>query len=266
MNSKWLQFYSKIQIGCGLIAIGRAWGVGSSEIPSDMEVRTFLEGAYNLGIRVFDTAPAYGLSEQRLGAFLKSLTVEERKDLIITTKAGEYWDNKTNDTRVDHSYAAMTHSIESSLAILGQIDLLQLHKTSLSVLQSAELNQAWEYARQHGIEAFGASITDIESAKWTCEHDEYLAIQFPFNAANNSFHEVFDTANKHHKIILVNRPFNMGKMTQMSTWNPVSAYKAILQNKFEGVILTGTKSLLHLQLNIEAFNTAVQELSGIQQI
>lgn len=253
---------SRVQLGCGLIGIGRRWGVGSSEVPSEVEAIRFLQFAYELGIRFFDTAPAYGLSEKRLGIFLSSLTPDQRKSVIIATKVGEHWNKESMDTRVDHSYEAMARSIDSSLIYLGNINLLQLHKTSLSVLQSDDLNRAWEYARKCEILEFGASVTDLGSAQWVCEHSEYSAIQCPYNSENQTFKDIFQLALQADKKLLINRPFNMGQMTQKSDWSPVSAYRMILDNTFSGVILTGTKSIEHLKANFLSFNAAIQQLSN----
>jgi len=70
---------TKIEFGCGLIRIGRVWGVDSKEVPTEKEAIEFLEFAFSQGVRFFDTAPAYGLSESRLGKFFKQLTEDERK-------------------------------------------------------------------------------------------------------------------------------------------------------------------------------------------
>lgn len=55
------------RLGLGLTGIGRVWGAASKPVPSESEARALLEKAFELGIQVYDTAPAYGLSERRLG-------------------------------------------------------------------------------------------------------------------------------------------------------------------------------------------------------
>ena len=70
---------SSIELGCGLIAIGRPWGT-TAEVPSEAEAIDFLQFAYDSGIRFFDTAPSYGLSEERLGHFLDLLTPQQRAE------------------------------------------------------------------------------------------------------------------------------------------------------------------------------------------
>ena len=63
------------EIGFGALEIGRPWGLpieGDFAIPSEREVQALLDRALGLGINFIDTAPAYMLSEERLGRLLKS--------------------------------------------------------------------------------------------------------------------------------------------------------------------------------------------------
>jgi D-threo-aldose 1-dehydrogenase len=54
---------------------------------SDLEARTTVDSAWELGVRYFDTAPHYGLglSERRLGA---ALHLRPRDDYVLSTKVG----------------------------------------------------------------------------------------------------------------------------------------------------------------------------------
>ena len=54
---------------------------------SDADSHATLNAAWDAGIRMYDTAPHYGLglSEQRLGAFLST---KPRDDYLISTKVG----------------------------------------------------------------------------------------------------------------------------------------------------------------------------------
>src|SRR5271170_4974646 len=123
-------------LGCGLIGIGRPWGFVASEVPTEAETFSFLEHAFELGIRYFDTAPSYACSEARLGSFLRKLTPEQREEVVIATKFGESWDEAAQDVVVDHSLDALTRSLDQSLDLLGTINVLQIHKTTPEVLRS----------------------------------------------------------------------------------------------------------------------------------
>jgi aryl-alcohol dehydrogenase-like predicted oxidoreductase len=254
-----------VKLGLGLIGIGRQWGHADVEVPEEARVFEFLKGAYDLNVDFFDCAASYGSSEERLGKFLQTLSREQRDRITIATKFGDHWDDKTKNSYVDHSFDALRTSLDRSLSRLGKIDILQLHKTTLQVLESDDIRQAWDYAREKGISRFGASVSDLESGRMVCESDVFSIIQFPYNMENAMFGEIIDLAEEKHKLVLTNRPFGMGKLLYDEAQaaidkkkRQIEAYSFILQKKFHGYILSGTKSLGHLRENIEAFRIASQ--------
>lgn len=255
-------------LGLGLIGIGREWGIAPANVPSEDDAVDFLQYAYSLGIQFFDTAPSYGYSEKRVGAFLSTLSSRDRSRITVATKAGEYWSEVENCLLVDHTYDALCRSLDRSIEILGTIDLLQIHKTSVPILESADFVRFVEYARAAGVRFFGASVADRETALIACRHSSIAAVQFPYNAANRMFEDVIDYATDRSLMVIVNRPLNMGKMVEdlpMVKRMPVvmEAFAFILERNFRGVILTGTKSKEHLLQNIEAFKTAIAKRAGL---
>ena len=101
-----------------------------------------LKKSYECGINIFDTSPlyGYGLSEHRLGNFLKSIN---RKDFYISTKVGRYLSPEKEENidrgifkggltykpTLDYSYDGVMKSFEQSLLRLGlsQIDICLIH-------------------------------------------------------------------------------------------------------------------------------------------
>ncbi|MFA6075794.1 MAG: aldo/keto reductase [Negativicutes bacterium] len=255
---------TNIQLGLGLTAIGRKWGYKSSTVPDEATVLRFLREAYVSGIKFFDTAPAYGSSETRFGKFLKTLSKEQRQGIIVATKFGEFFDDETLSTYIDHSEAALCGSVDKSIEKLGTIDILQLHKTSPAVLSSKDLFNAMQYARQRGIRVFGASISDVESGRIVCEGDIFSVIQFPYNMSSDYLEEIMYLAKKRNKFVIVNRPFNNGEIMykngeQTKSRLMAEAFRFIVNKGFNGVILTGTKSGDHLQENIKEFQKVLKE-------
>src|ERR1019366_8677555 len=82
----------RVEFGLGLIDIGKPWGFANPLVPDERQARTLLERAFTLGVRYFDTAPSYGVSEERLGRFLGALTAGERGAGRIATKFRRHWD------------------------------------------------------------------------------------------------------------------------------------------------------------------------------
>lgn len=249
----------KVELGLGLIGIGKPWGFVPREVPSESEARKLLESALDLGIRYFDTAASYGVSEERLGKFLRGLSTDQRNRLTIATKFGEHWNAGRGEPYVDHSFGALKQSLDDSMERLRRIDILQLHKTTPAVLASDDLMQAWEYAESLGITRLGASVKDEGSARVVVESSSYGCIQLPFNAANHFLAPFVKQAGANGTWVATNRPFGMGAMLYGET--PVEkrdAFAYILRHEFEGVILSGTTQASHLRENWEAFQEAQQ--------
>jgi aryl-alcohol dehydrogenase-like predicted oxidoreductase len=254
----------RVEFGLGLIGIGKPWGFANAEVPGERQALTLLERAFALGVRYFDTAPSYGVSEQRLGGFLAALTPAERGALRVATKFGEHWDAAKGEPFVDHSLDALKRSLDGSVARLGRIDVLQLHKTTTRVLASDDLARAWEYAAALGITAIGASVSDVESAALAIASAAYSVLQLPYNAAQQTFAKVIDDAARCGMRIAVNRPFGMGRMLyENRELTKQDAFGFILEKHFEGVILSGTKSPPHLEENWRAFGEALARHVGI---
>lgn len=250
-----------IHLGLGLIGIGREWGFAKSQIPDEKSVLKFLEYAFNLGITFFDTAASYGLSEERFGRFLRLLTTEERSRIMVATKFGDHWNAGSQTAFIDHSREALCKSLDNSLRHLGKIDILQLHRPNPAVLKSDDVRQAFEYARKQGITVMGASVSDLESGNIACDDDLFSVIQLPYNSANKKLETIIDKTKEKNKLLLINRPYNMGETMQSPVTSPdgvrIEAFRLIIDKKFRGVVLTGTKSEKHLRENWESFQKAL---------
>lgn len=114
----------------------------------DAEAWAIMEAAWDAGIRLFDTAPHYGLgeSERRLGAFLRT---KPRGEFIVSTKAGRllrpnpegapdyggldlangFHVPATLRRQWDFSEAGIRASLDESLERMGldRVDVLYLH-------------------------------------------------------------------------------------------------------------------------------------------
>jgi len=252
----------QIEFALGTIGIGKPWGFANAEVPPERQAQELLERAFTLGIRYFDTAPSYGISEERLERFLRGLTAEERGTVRVATKFGEHWDATAGEPFVDHSYDALARSLDGSLKRLGRISFLQLHKTTPGILRSRDLARAWEYAASCGVPAIGASVSDLESAAIAVADASFQILQFPYNAVQTTFGEVLRRAAARGMKVAVNRPFGMGRMLyENREISKSDAFGFILRERFEGAILSGTKSVEHLEENWKAFQEAQEKVS-----
>jgi len=125
---------SEISFGCA--GIGNLFRKVSDEAAVQV-----LERAWERGIRYFDTAPHYGrgLSEQRLGRFLKG---RDRSHYVLSTKVGRllspgeqlaeadsYVEPLPNSMRYDYSGDGIEAAFEQSCERLGSshVDIVYIH-------------------------------------------------------------------------------------------------------------------------------------------
>ena len=245
-----------VQLGCGLIRIGRPWGAVSQEPIDAGAAQELLETALVLGIVCFDTAPAYGDSERVLGRFLRGLTAAERGRLCVATKVGEHWVAESGTTVVDHRVDAARRSIEQSLDRLGSIDVLQVHKASASLLASDELQPLLALASEYGIPRVGASVSDLAAFELARALRAFDVLQFPFNRLHDDFGPALDTLAYDRIVPFVNRPMAMGALDE-----PRASFGFVLRRMSEGVVLTGTADLDHLRENVAAFELARRDVA-----
>lgn len=126
------------QIGFGAAPLGELFAR-----VSEQEAEATLAGAWDAGIRYYDTAPWYGRgqSEHRVGRFLYR---QPRGEVILSTKVGRilraptrpaafdtgFWAGGLHfDHHFDYSYDGVMRAYEDSLQRLGmnRIDLLVIH-------------------------------------------------------------------------------------------------------------------------------------------
>ncbi len=124
------------RLGLGLASIGGLF----ESVPEDEALAT-VDRAWELGVRLFDTAPVYGygLSERRTGTALRD---RPRDELVLCTKVGRLIEPGGTDMqpiwadpppgvgpRLDYSYDGVLRSVDDSLARLGldRVDVLHIH-------------------------------------------------------------------------------------------------------------------------------------------
>src|SRR6187551_1536728 len=78
-------------LGLGTVKFGRNQKIKypTFELPTDRAICQLLDDAQRYGINLLDTAPAYGIAEERLGALLGT----RHSEFIIITKCGEEFVN-----------------------------------------------------------------------------------------------------------------------------------------------------------------------------
>ncbi len=246
-----------LKLGLGLLSIGRVWGVGQSPPPTEDEAQALLATAMELGITIFDTAPAYAESEARLGRFLTGLPPSQRTSVAVMTKAGEHWAMGRGAGFADHSRDALVRSIDRSLGLLGRIDVLQIHKATRHVVTHPDVLAAMDHAQACGVTAFGASVSDVEAGMAAVDSGLYRFLQFPLNRSNTAMLPLLPELEARNVTPVINRPFAMGALVAGGSFDEAarSAFRFIEEQAPNAIVLTGTGRAVHLVQNAEAFRS-----------
>ena len=122
------------QLGFGSMGLRgpRTWGV---RVVSDDDAERMLNAVLDAGINFIDTAPDYGVCEERIGRFLSG----RRQEFILATKCGCVPRQHDDHLEIVHVWKrdVIKRNIETSLRRLrtDQIDLLQFHGGDAETLQ-----------------------------------------------------------------------------------------------------------------------------------
>ncbi len=165
-------------LALGTVKIGRNTNVKyprAFPLPDDREVRVLLETAMDLGINLVDTAPAYGVSEQRLGQLLPG----SPDDWIVCTKAGEFYTD--GQSSYDFSAKAIRSSVIQSLRNLQRdvIEIVLLHSNgddSNIISNSDALMTLGKLKKQGHIKFVGMSTKTLEGAMLALPHVDILMV------------------------------------------------------------------------------------------
>jgi aryl-alcohol dehydrogenase-like predicted oxidoreductase len=150
---------SPVALGCGALGDAR-WG--------EREAVRLVLGALELGINLFDSARSYGLSEERLGRFLRG------HEVVRSTKGGYGIDGVA-----DWSAEAIEHGIDEALRRMqtGCIDLFHLHSCPLEVLRREDVLGALDRAREAGKIRVACYSGDNAELDWAVRSGRFGAVQ-----------------------------------------------------------------------------------------
>lgn len=150
-------------------------GLGAAQIGEptldDAEVGRMLLTAVDRGVNLFDTAPSYGVSEDRIGRHLST----RRKDIVISTKLGYGVPGIP-----DWTGPCITAGIEQALRLLrtDYIDIAHLHSCPRQVLEHTDVMDALEAGKRAGklrAIAYSGENDDLAFALASGRFDGFMA-------------------------------------------------------------------------------------------
>jgi len=280
-------------IGLGAMEIGREKGlpiVYSFKRPDEEQVIRFLHQVLDLGINFIDTAPAYQLSEERIGKALKV----KRDKYILATKCGELYDDEKG-SQYDFSFSATEAFIDRSLSKLqtDYIDLLQIHcnHLDLEIVERGETLEAMKKAQAAGkIRFIGISPNTTEGAMAAVNSGSYDTIQITYNMIHREMEsEVIPAAIQNNIGIIIRGGLGYGRFSPAAKDSLTSEEKEIIENlhsllspeypslinlairfllsnKDISLLLIGTRSIDHLEYNCRTSEQIPLSLGVIEKI
>lgn len=246
-------------LGLGTVKLGRNQGVKYPQpfaLPADREALALLDLAWDLGINLLDTAPAYGVSEERLGRLLRQC----RRDWVIVTKVGEEFHEGVS--RFDFSAAATRASVERSLRRLGveTLDVVLIHSNGddLTILEREEVLPALRRLQQAGlIRAVGMSSKTVAGGLCAVECSDVLMATY--NLAQRDELPVIRAAHAAGKGVLIKKGLFSGHLDALASDDPAqAALEFIFAEPGVSSVVVGTLNPEHLRANA----AAVKALGG----
>lgn len=231
--------------GLGGVAIGNGF-----RPTTDEQAQLAMEGAWEAGVRFFDTSPWYGLglSERRFGRFLHN---KKREEYILATKVGRLltaaknaptnnsWkDASPFDYQYDYTASGVRRSIEDSLQRLGisSIDIVFIHDLSpdngdmkenwkdyFKVAAKGAMPELTKMKEEGLIKGWGLGVNRIEPILETlkvADPDICLsATQYSLMYHEDALERLFPACEEKGVEIVVGAPLNAGFLAGIDRYN-----------------------------------------------
>jgi aryl-alcohol dehydrogenase-like predicted oxidoreductase len=222
----------------------------SFSLPDDKTIANLLAIAKHHGVNLLDTAPAYGSSEERLGALLK----HQRNDWVISTKVGETWSDR--GSHFDFTGSGVERSVTSSLKKLqtDYLDIVLVHSdgSDEKIILELDTLATLEKLKSKGlIRCIGMSTKTEAGGMLAIERCDLAMVTY--NPTQKSQQQVLDHAVELNKGIFIkkaldsgNRPHHMDSKAWLH-----DSLKFILAHPAVTSVIMGTINPQHLIDNLE---------------
>jgi aryl-alcohol dehydrogenase-like predicted oxidoreductase len=209
-------------LGVGTWALGGPWtfdgrAAGWGEVDDDVSVAA-LHAAVDHGVRLFDTAGAYGAghSERVIGRALAALPAPVRDQVVVATKFGLVFDETSRSGGgEDVSPAALRRQCQESLERLGRerIDVLQLHGGASGPAEAEDVVAVLEGLVDDGLVGWiGTSQDEPAIIEVFARSAHCVSVQTQANVFGWSS-QVLRLAHQHELSVLARSPLAMGLLS-----------------------------------------------------
>ena len=239
-------------LGLGTVKLGRNQGVkypAAFELPDDRHAADLLATAAELGINLVDTAPAYGVSEERLGRLLAG----QRERWLICTKVGEEFDG--HHSSFDFSPGHIRTSVERSLRRLAtdRLDIVLVHSDgndATIIHECGALDTLADLKREGKIRATGMSTKTVAGGLLAARQSDCVMVTWNLNHSEEI--PVVDYCHEHGKGVLIKKALASGHMANGGDGDPVAqSFTTIFAHPGVTSAIIGTINPAHLRANVQ---------------
>ena len=232
-------------IGFGAFKIGRNEKTKYAEqyaLPDEQAVALLLNGILDLGVKYIDTAPAYGLSEERIGRSIG----HRRGEFTLSTKVGETFDQ--GRSTYDFSAAAVRSSVERSLRRLRTdvLDIVFIHSNGddVEIQRATDAVATLRELKEQGlVRAIGLSGKTLEGARLALEWADAIMVEYHIDDVSHA--EVIAAAAGRGVGVVVKKGLASGRLA------PAEAITFVLRTPGVASLVIGGLNLDHFRTNIQ---------------
>ena len=229
-------------IAFGAFKIGRNQGIKYEReyaLPDEEATAKLLNGLVDSGITLIDTAPAYGLSEERIGRHL----AERRAEIVLSTKVGESFEDGASIHGFDGD--SVRASIDRSLQRLqtDALDLVHVHSdgSDQAILDGGETVAALKAARDRGeIRFLGFSGKTVAGNLQAVHSGDFDVVMVEYHPLDASQGPVIDAAAEMGVGVLVKKGLASGRL------RPSEAIPFCLDHPGVTSVVIGSLELAHV--------------------
>ncbi|MEQ8788373.1 MAG: aldo/keto reductase [Pirellulaceae bacterium] len=243
-------------IGFGAFKIGRNQGAKypcGYDLPDESSVAALLHGVLDLGVTHIDTAPAYGLSEERIGRHLAA----RRSEFVLSTKVGETFEAGRSHYAFDEK--SVRDSIHRSLQRLrcDVLDIALIHAPAddVRVLTETDVAATLVALKSAGdIRAIGLSGKTVAAARLAQEWADVLMVEY--HSRDTSHAELIAEAAERGIGVIIKKGLASGHLPAAEAI-PFALHAAGVTN-----LVVGGLSLPHMAENVRLAEDAFPSTSA----
>jgi aryl-alcohol dehydrogenase-like predicted oxidoreductase len=230
-------------LGFGAFKIGRNQGAKYPfpyDLPDESAVEKLLNSVIDLGCTLIDTAPAYGLSESRIGRAIG----HRRDEYVLSTKVGETFEN--GQSTFDFSATGVRSSLERSLRNLKTdvLDIVFIHSNGddKEIMEETDTVSVLQDFRSRGlVRAIGLSGKTTEGATLALGWADVLMVEYHLQDTTHT--KVIEQAAQAGVGVFVKKGLSSGKL------NPSDSIRFVLGNPNVTSLIVGGLNFDHFREN-----------------